>query len=218
MKLNFLKVLNTSKTTTDEIAVEIVVLENTRKQCEQELVNLRERAKDLRKRRLCGEAITDADIKDADRKTESTQLDLEAIDESLVKLSEKLVAALQAMKDGGVEESQRQKMLIETERLKALNELAKAKAHLIVAGEIYVGTWAEDLAKSGRLFDYDPETHELYRTEIERLRSQVKHPTYHEKKQSVDQYARWTCEMDVDDEARSLVSKQRQRLSEKQQA
>lgn len=218
MKLNFLKVLNTNKTTPDEIAAEIAALEAKQKDCEQELSGLREQAKDLRKRRLCGETVSDADIRDADRKVESVSLDLEAIVDSIAGLDEKLRNTLQAIKDGGVDESQRRKMLIEAERTKALEELARAKARLIVAGEVYVGSCADNLAKDGRLFDYDPETHKLYQAELERLRTQVKHPTYYEKKMEADDYARWTREMDVDDEAHALVSKQRQRLSEKQQA
>ena len=107
MKLNFLKVLNTNKTTPDEIAAEIAALEARQKDCEQELSGLREQAKDLRKRRLCGETVSEADIKDADHKVESVGLDLEAIVESIAKLDEKLRNTLQAIKDDGVDESQR---------------------------------------------------------------------------------------------------------------
>ena len=209
MKLNFLKVLNTNKTTTDEIAAEIAVLEEKQKDCEQELSGLREQAKDLRKRRLCGETVSEQDIKSADCEVESARLDLEAISESKTELNEKLHTALQGIKDNGADESHRRRMLFEAERVKALEELARAKARLIVAGEVYIGSCAENLAKSGRLFEYDPETHKLYQTEIERLRSQVKHPTYCEKKLEVDSYARWTLEMDVDAEAESLINKHR---------
>jgi hypothetical protein len=83
---------------------------------------------------------------------------------------------------------------------------------------VYIGSWAENLAKDGRLFEFDPETHEMYHAELERLRSQVKRPTYHEKKLSVDSYARWTREMDAEDEARNLINRHRQKLSERKPA
>lgn len=213
MKLNFLKVLNTSKITPDEIAAEIAALEVKQRDCEQELSGLREQAKDLRKRRLCDEAISEKEIKDADCKVESARLDLEAISDSAAKLNEKLRSAFQAVKDNGLEEIHRRGSAIDSDRAKALEEVARAKARLLVAAEVYIGSWAEHLVKDGRIFEYDPETHDLYQAELERLRAQVKHPTYHEKKLSVDHYASWTRELDVEDEARDIINKHRQKIA-----
>lgn len=216
MKLNFLKVLNTPKTTADEIAEEIVVLEEKQKDCLQELAGLRVSAKDLRKRKLCGEAISESEVRDADRKVESAQLDLEAINESLVNLNEKLRNTLQAVKDEGNAEIHRRSKLIESDRQKAQEELEKAKARLIVAAEAYVGGRAENLASDGRLYVYDEGTFNFYRAELERLRSQAKHPTYFEKKVEIDEYSGWIIKMDPDDEASNILNRHRAKITERQ--
>lgn len=209
MKLNFLKVLNTNKSSTDEIAAEIAALEQKQKECEQEYASLMDQAKSLRSNRLCGEAVSEADIRDADRKADSTRLDIEAVSETISKLRAKLHDVFQAIKDNHVAESQRRWDSIAGDRRKAVEEVARAKAHLLVAGEAYVGSFADQITRNGQIFNHDKETHELFLSESDRLRAQLKKPTYFEKKQEMESSSRWALEMNVDEEVETAIEKYR---------
>src|SRR3989338_4530371 len=98
MKLNFLKVLNNQSNNPEEIAEQIVGLELKQIEYEKQRDLLRTQTKELRQRKLCGEAITNDQIKEADRKAENAGLDLEAVTESLAKLEERLRAAYESIR------------------------------------------------------------------------------------------------------------------------
>ena len=112
MKLNFLKVLNNQNNTPDEIAEQIVGLEQKQIEYEKQLDVLRQQAKELRQKKLCGEVVSDAQINEADRKVENANLDLEAVAESIVKLTDKLHETYQAIIDNAY--------IVTGERTKAL--------------------------------------------------------------------------------------------------
>ncbi|MEK7200396.1 MAG: hypothetical protein AAB212_10850, partial [Bacteroidota bacterium] len=101
MKLNFLKVLNNQSNNPEEIAEQIVALELKQIEYEKQRDLLRIQTKELRQRKLCGEAIIDDQVKEADRKAENAGLDLEAVTESLAKLEERLRAAYESIRDSG---------------------------------------------------------------------------------------------------------------------
>ncbi len=208
MKLNFLNVLN-KKSTPDEIAEQIAALEEKAREAVIERDILRASAKDLRQRKLCGESITDAQVKEADSKVESAVLDLEAIEETKQRLATKLIAAFEAIKEQHVPECQRRRDAIGPDRQKAKAEVAKAKARLLVAAEVFLGPSAEYSVKDGSIYLSGDETDELYHAEVERCREQVKHPTYHEKKCEIDNYGNWLNEMSVEEEVEKLLNKYR---------
>lgn len=208
MKLNVLNVLN-KKSSSDEIAEQIVLLEEKAREAMSERDALRAAAKELRQQKLCGEAITDAQVKEADSRAESAVLDLEAIEETMQKLKSKLTAVLEDIKQKNTPECQKRRSAIIADRQKAKAEIAKAKARLLVAAEAYHGPSAEYYVKDGSIFLSGDETDVLYREEVERCRDQVKRPTYYEKKCEIDNYSNRISEMRVEEEVERLLNKYR---------
>ena len=90
MKLNFLKVLSNQNNTPEEIAEQIVGLEQKQVEYEKQIDVLRQQAKEFRQKKLCGEIVSDGQINEADHKVDNANLDLEAVSESITKLEEKL--------------------------------------------------------------------------------------------------------------------------------
>ncbi len=208
MKLNFLNVLN-KQSSPDEIAQEIIALEVKELEATKEHDSLKDAAKELRKRRLCGESVSDDQIRVADRKFESASLDVEAIKEMIDNLTNKLYAAFEEIKVKGLPGSQEKRDALMSEHRKVTEEIVKAQVRLITLAETYHGSAAEALARDGRLFWINPDTERFYYAELERCRTQIKHPTYYDRKIEADSYATWISEMCVDDEVEKLLNKYR---------
>ena len=129
MKLNFLNVLK-GKSTPDEIAEQIVALEEKQKQCEKEKQDAKEKAKEIRSKIMCGEKVNPNAVKEADSMLEECNINLDVVSESLEKLKEKLEEAFIALKD---EESQKVieiRKRLNRERDKEKLDLWKAKGKL----------------------------------------------------------------------------------------
>ena len=208
MKLNFLNVLN-KQSSPDEIAQEIVVLEAKEREATKEHDSLKDAAKELRTRRLCGENVSDDQIKVADRKCESASLDIEAIKEMIGNLTNKLHAGFEEIKIKGLPGSQEKRSALILEHQRVSDEIVKVQARLVVLAETYHGVGADTFGRTGRLFWVSPDAESSYYAELDRCRAQIKHPTYYDRKVEADNYARWISEMSIDDEVRQVLDKYR---------
>ncbi len=212
MKLNFLKVLNNQNNTPEEIAEQIVGLEQKQTEYEKQLEALRQQAKELRQKKLCGELVSDAQINEADRKVENARLDLEAVTESITKLEGKLRQTYEAIVENGQVVTAQKMKAIETERDRLMDELARAKAKVLVIAEQLWGSGVMSRLKDSSVFDDDLRTDEMMKEEAEKLRSSVKEPTYYSKYQQAQNYSSWTNNLKIDDEASRLLERQRAKM------
>ena len=129
MKLNFLNVLK-GKSTPDEIAEQIVALEEKQKICEKEKQDAKERSKEIRSRIMCGEKINPNAVKEADSVLEECNINLDVVSESLEKLKEKLEEAFITLKDEASQKVIEIRRRLNRERDKAKLDLWKAKGKL----------------------------------------------------------------------------------------
>lgn len=213
MKLNFLKVLNNQNNTPDEIAEQIVGLELKQIEYEKQRDLLRIQTKELRQRKLCGESITDDQIKEADRKAENAGLDLEAVTESLAKLEERLRAAYESIRENGHTVSGQKLNVIIPEFNRLNEELALAKAKvLVLAEQIWGNATAQHKLRNGYVFHNDDKTDHMMNEEVQKLRASVKHPTYYMKYTDAQNYSSWATLMNIDYEIDNILNKHRRNL------
>jgi len=209
MKLNFLKILNNQGNSSDEIAEQIALLEGKQAEVETQRDALRREAKELRQRKLCGEAVSDIQIKEADRKLEDVTLTLEAIGESLPKLNNKLRHALEEEKREGHKVVNKIHKSLLAERKELDEEFARQRGRLLAFAESILGPVAETYMKDGRLFMHDSATHNIYLREAERTRAAMKRPTYYEKNKENDDYSERLTEFDLDKEVEAVLARHR---------
>lgn len=212
MKLNFLKVLNNQNNAPEEIAEQIVGLEQKQIEYEKQLEVLRQQAKELRQKKLCGEAVSDAQINEADRKVENVNLDLEAVAESIVKLNDKLHKTYEAIIENAHAVAGQREKAIEPEKIRLTEELARAKAKVMVIAQQLWGYMADVRLRRGQFFDDGSECDRLMKEEVERLMVNVKEPTYFFKQQDINNYTQWTSSMKITEESERLLNKQRAKL------
>ena len=213
MKLNFLKILSNQNNTPEEIAEQIVALEQKQIEYEKQLDVLRQQAKELRQRKLCGEVLSEAQINEADRKVENANLDLEAVTESIGKLEERLRMAYESIRDNGniVGGQKLNAILPEYNRLNEELALAKAKV-LVLAEQIFGNVTAEHKLRNGYLFHSDERTDHMMSEEVQKLKTSVKQPTYYMKLTDVQNYSSWTSLMNIDYEMDKVLNKHRSNL------
>lgn len=171
--------------------------------------SMRQETKELRQRKLCGEVVTDIQIKEADRKLEDVTLTLEAISKSLPKLKDKLRDALEEEKKEGNVTVQKVHSKLIAERKELNEEFARLRARFLVFAETILGPVAETYMKDGRLFQYDENTHDVYLREADKVRAGVKHPTYYEKKKANDNYSDRLTDFDLEAEVDALLASHR---------
>ena len=212
MKLNFLKVLNNQNNTPEEIVEQMVALELKQVEYEKQLDVLRQQAKELRQKKLCGEAITEGQIHEADRKVENTNLDLEAVSESIVKLEEKLVKTYEAIVQNGSAVCSQKINAIAPEFDRLTEELAKAKAKVLVIAQQLWGYNAEVKLSRGQFFDADPQADRIMKEEAEKLKSSVKEPTYYTKYNEAQNYSSWVSGLNINEEKERLLNRQRAKM------
>jgi hypothetical protein len=211
MKINFLNVLN-HKSTSDEIAEQIVLLEAKQAETEKEKEKLRNLSKELRQRKLCGEAVSDAQIKDADLRVEDVNLTIETINDSIAKLKERLYQALEDEKDEShVLVNKRHKALL-AERKALDEEFARMHARILVFAESMLGSLAEVYMKDGRLFRHNTDTHHIFKDEYEKAKRDLKHPTYYEKQVENESLSESLRQFDADKVFEAVLEKQRNKL------
>ncbi len=212
MKLNFLKVLNNQNNTPEEIAEQIVGLELKQMEYEKQLNTLRQQAKELRQKNLCGEVVSEDQINEADRKLENASLDLEAVTESIANLGEKLRKTYEAIIENGNAVAGQKMKAIESERDRLMEELARAKAKVLVIAEQLWGSGVISRLKDSSVFDDDSRTDQIMKEEVEKIKSSVKEPTYYSKYQQAQNYSGWTNSLKIDDEASRLLERQRAKM------
>lgn len=213
MKLNFLKVLNNQNNTPEEIAEQIVGLEQKQIEYEKQLEALRQQAKELRQKKLCSEAVSEAQINEADRKVENARLDLEAVSESIAKLNDKLHKTYESIvANGNIVAGQKMKT-IEPEHDRLMEELARAKAKILVIAEQLWGAGVIRKLKDSVIFDDDAKTDQIMNEEVDRLRMAVKQPTYYSKYQQAQSYSSWTNSLRIGDEVGRLLDGQRAKVN-----
>jgi len=213
MKLNFLKVLNNQSNNPEEIAEQIVALELKQIEYEKQRDLMRIQAKELRQRKLCGEPISDDQVKEADRDAENAGLDLEAVTESIANLEEKLRATYQAIKDNGNEVSGQRINALQPEYKRLNEELALAKARIfIIAEQLWGNAGAYHKIRVGRVFESDSETDHIMNEEAHKLRSALKQPTYYMKYTDAQNYFTRTSNMNVEREMEGVLNKYRKNM------
>lgn len=211
MKLNFLNVLK-QKSPSNDIAEQIVLLERKLVDVEKEKGKLKESAKELRQRKLCGEEISDSQIKEADTLVKDIDLTIEAITESIAKLKEKLTVT--------VEDEKETKRLNAGEKHKDLcaernvldEELARYHAKFLAFAESILGSLADVYMKDGRMFRFNGKTKDVFEAEYEKAKSSIKHPTHYEKHLEYERVWQWLLEFDLNKEVESLLEKHRGKL------
>ena len=213
MKLNFLKILSNQNNTPEEIADQIVALEQKQIEYEKQLDILRQQAKELRQRKLCGEALLEAQINEADRKVENANLDLEAVTESIAKLTDKLHKTYQAIIDNAYIVTEERAKALEPEKDRLFDELVRAKAKVFVISQQLWGYMADVRLRRGQFFDDGPVYEQRMKEEVEKLNVNVKEPTYFSKCQSIDHYSTWTSNLKINDESERLLNNQRAKMN-----
>lgn len=214
MAINFLKILNNQSNDPEAIAEQIVALEQKQIEYKKQHGLLRDQAKALRQQKLCGEAIADEQVKDADRKAENAILDLEAVSEGIVKLEEKLRATYESIRDNGQNATAEGQNALLPERNRLCEELARSKAELLVVAEQLFGkVKTEERLRSGSIFEADPDTDPLMKKEEEKLRTSVKQPTYYKKISEVQSYGSWASALNVNDEVQRVLDKHRRNMA-----
>lgn len=212
MKLNFLKVLNNQNNTPEEIAEQIVALEFKQMEYEKQSDVLRQQAKELRQKKLCGEVIPDSQIIEADRKVENAGLDLEAVTESIAKLEEKLYKTYEAVVENGGAVFAQKINVITPEFDHLIDELLRAKAKVLVIAQQLWGYGAEVKLRRGQFFDDDPQADRIMKEEVEKLLASVKEPTYYTKYNEAQNYSSWISALNINGESERLLNKQRVKM------
>ena len=208
MKINFLNVLN-RKSTSDEVAEQIVLLEARQEEAVKEKEALRAVSKELRQKKLCGEPVGENQIKEADARMEDATLNHEAIVESISKLKDKLRAALQEEKEGLKIEADRMNQEMCEDRKFCDEEFARMHARLLVFAQSFLGPVAETYMKDGRLFRFNSQTNHIFMIEKERAERALTHPTYFEKEIEKDNYHLRFREFDLDKEFEAKLERHR---------
>lgn len=211
MKLNFLNVLK-GKSPSSDVAEQIVLLERKFLDVEKDKGKLKESAKELRQRKLCGEEISDAQIKDADTAVKDIDLTIEAITESVTKLKEKLNVTLEDEKEAKrVNVGETNKELC-AERKMLNKELARYHARFLAFAETIFGGLADVYMKDGRMFRFNGETRDVFEDELAKAKSAIKHPTHYEKNLEYERIWQWILKFDLNKEVELIMEKRRGKI------
>ena len=212
MKLNFLNVLK-SKSTPNEIAEQIVALEEKERQCEKEKQDAKERVKEIRSKIMCGEKVDPNVVKQADSALEECGINFDVVVETIAKLKEKLEETFIAIKD---EETQK---LVETskrlnrERDKARLELWKAKGKLF--GLAYALHGHPEVTR--RALESFPafspslgtEEYEIFHAEKDKAIARLDRPTVADIEDEIRNTSHWITHFNVDEEVKEIMKKHR---------
>jgi len=221
MKLNFLNVLK-GKSTPDEIAEQIVALEDKQKQCEKEKQDAKERAKEIRSRIMCGEKVNPNAVKEADSVLEECNINLDVVSESLEKLKEKLEEAFLALKD---EESQKVieiRKRLNRERDKAKLDLWKAKGKLFGLAFALHGHPAVTKRDLESYPAFSPslgtEEYDIFHAEKDRVIAGLNRPTVADVEEEIRSKSNWVSNFDLEKEIRQIMRKYRPQPVEEKEA
>lgn len=212
MKLNFLNVLK-GKSTPEEIAEQIVALEEKQKLCEQEKAEAKEKAKEIRSRVMCGERVNPDAVKQADMALEECDINLDVVTESLTKLKVKLEEALTAKRD---EESKRiieDRNAMNRERDKAILDLWRAKGKLFALAFAIYGHPETTRRHLEEFPEFSPglgsDAHKIFHAEIDKGIAELRRPTIADVEEGIRGRDHWVSHFDLEQEIKSLMKKYR---------
>jgi len=220
MKLNFLNVLK-GKSTPDEIAEQIVALEEKQKICEKEKQDAKERSKEIRSRIMCGEKINPNAVKEADSALEECNINLDVVSESLEKLKEKLEGSFIALKDEASQKVIEIRRRLNRERDKAKLDLWKAKGKLFGLAFALHGhpeTTRRDL-ESFPAFSpsVGTEEYDVFHAEKDRVIDGLNRPTVADVEEEIRGKSNWVSTFDLEKEIRRIMRKQRPQAVEEKE-
>ena len=220
MKLNFLNVLK-GKSTPDEIAEQIVALEEKQKICEKEKQDAKERSKEIRSRIMCGEKINPNAVKEADSALEECNINLDVVSESLEKLKEKLEGSFIALKDEASQKVIEIRRRLNRERDKAKLDLWKAKGKLFGLAFALQGhpeTTRRDL-ESFPAFSpsVGTEEYDVFHAEKDRVIDGLNRPTVADVEEEIRGKSNWVSTFDLEKEIRRIMRKQRPQAVEEKE-
>jgi len=220
MKLNFLNVLK-GKSTPDEIAEQIVALEEKQKICEKEKQDAKERSKEIRSRIMCGEKINPNAVKEADSALEECNINLDVVSESLEKLKEKLEEAFLTLKDEASQKVIEIRRRLNRERDKAKLDLWKAKGKLFGLAFALHGhpeTTRRDL-ESFPAFSpsVGTEEYDVFHAEKDRVIDGLNRPTVADVEEEIRGKSNWVSTFDLEKEIRRIMRKQRPQAVEEKE-
>lgn len=212
MKLNFLNVLK-SKSTPEEIAEQIVALEEKQKLCEQEKSEAKEKAKEIRSRVMCGERVNPDAVKQSDLVLEEYDINLDVVTESLTKLKAKLEEALTAKRD---EESKRiieDRNAMNREKDKAILELWRAKGKLFALAFAIYGHPETTRRHLEEFPEFSPglgsDAYKIFHAEIEKGVAELRRPTVADIEENIRTRDHWVSHFDLEQEIKILMKKYR---------
>jgi hypothetical protein len=212
MKLNFLNILN-NKSNPDEIAEQIVALEEKQKQCQEEQERAKRESKEIRSRVMCGEKVNPEVIKSADSKFEETKINLEIICESIEKLKEKLNNTLLALRDEEVQRITEERKRLAVKREKDQLELWKAKGHILGMAIAFFGhpEKARRHLEEYPAFSPSPgdELHNVFHTEKEKALAEMKRPTVSDIENKIFEKDHWVKNFNLEEECIQIMEKHR---------
>ena len=220
MKLNFLNVLK-GKSTPDEIAEQIVALEEKQKICEKEKQDAKERSKEIRSRIMCGEKINPNAVKEADSALEECNINLDVVSESLEKLKEKLEEAFITLKDEASQKVIEIRRRLNRERDKVKLDLWKAKGKLFGLAFALHGhpeTTRRDL-ESFPAFSpsVGTEEYDVFHAEKDRVIDGLNRPTVADVEEEIRGKSNWVSTFDLEKEIRRIMRKQRPQAVEEKE-
>jgi len=95
MKLNFVKLLTQNEGTPEQVAQEIVLLENKVIEVKAQRLKLQEDGRNMRSRQLCGEAVSASEMRDNKENLSQIEEDMIVFGENIDKLTAKLLVMLE---------------------------------------------------------------------------------------------------------------------------
>jgi len=212
MKLNFLNVLK-GKSSPDEIAEQIVALEEKQKLCEQEKVEAKEKAKEIRSRVMCGERVNPEAVKLADLALEECNINLDVVAESLAKLKMKLEEALIAKRDEETKRVIEERNAMNRKKDEAVLDLWRAKGKLFgLAYAIY----GHPETTRRHLQDYPSfspsmgtNEYNVFHAEKEKVIAELRRPTVADVEEDIRGRDHWASHFDLEYEIAILMKRYR---------
>ncbi len=212
MKLNFLNVLK-GKSTPEEIAEQIVALEEKQKLCEQEKVEAKEKAKEIRSRVMCGERVNPDAVKQADLALEECDINLDVVTESLTKLKAKLEEALTAKRDEEAKRVIEDRKQLNLDRDKSLLELWRAKGKLFALAFAIYGHPETTRRHLEEFPEFSPglgsDAHKVFHAEIDKGIAELRRPTIADVAEDIRCRDHWVSHFDLEQEIKALMKKYR---------
>ena len=210
MKLNFLNVLK-GKSTPEEIAEQIVALEEKQKLCEQEKAESKEKAKEIRSRVMCGERVNPDAVKQADLALEECDINLDVVMESLTKLKTKLEEALTAKRDDESKRIIEDRKRLNFDRDKAVLELWRAKGKLFALAFAIYGHPETTRRHLEEFPEFSPglgsDAHKVFHAEIDKGITELRRPTIADVGEDIRGRDHWVSHFDLEQEIKALMRK-----------